>query len=118
MATPGSSAAAATVTPFSSPPQTTNAGGAASQAGAVAQATGTSSSAGVQSTLSQVVSTVPNTLQGLASPMSAAGTNPVCARIEYGHDGDLRIAELPERTEWIGCGELLELHDGERVPLG
>jgi PPE-repeat protein len=72
----GSSAAAATVTPFSSPPQTTNAGGAASQAGAVAQATGTSSSAGVQSTLSQVVSTVPNTLQELASPMSAAGTNP------------------------------------------
>jgi PPE-repeat protein len=72
----GSSAAAATVIPFSSPPQTTNEGAAASQAGAVAQATGTSSSAGVQSTLSQVVSTVPNTLQGLASPMSAAGTNP------------------------------------------
>ena len=34
----GSSAAAATVTPFSSPPETTNAAGAASQAGAVAQA--------------------------------------------------------------------------------
>jgi PPE-repeat protein len=72
----GSSAAAATVTPFSSPPQTTNEGGAGSQAGAVAQATGTSSSAGVQSTLSQVVSTVPNSLQQLASPVSAAGTNP------------------------------------------
>jgi PPE-repeat protein len=72
----GSSAAAATVTPFSSPPQTTNEGGAGSQAGAVAQATGTSSSAGVQSTLSQVVSTVPNSLQQLASPVSVAGTNP------------------------------------------
>jgi PPE-repeat protein len=72
----GSSAAAATVTPFSSPPQTTNEGGAGSQAGAVAQATGTSSSAGVQSTLSQVVSTVPNSLQQLASPVSAAGSNP------------------------------------------
>ena len=72
----GSSAAAATVTPFGSPPETTNAAGAASQAGTVAQATGTSSSAGVQSTLSQVVSTVPNALQGMASPMSAAGTNP------------------------------------------
>jgi PPE-repeat protein len=72
----GSSAAAATVTPFSSPPQTTNEGGAGSQAGAVAQATGTSSSTGVQSTLSQVVSTVPNSLQQLASPVSAAGTNP------------------------------------------
>jgi PPE-repeat protein len=72
----GSSAAASTVTPFGSPPETTNAAGAASQAGTVAQATGTSSSAGVQSTLSQVVSTVPNALQGLASPMSAAGSNP------------------------------------------
>jgi PPE-repeat protein len=72
----GSSAAAATVTPFGSPPETTNAAGAASQSGAVAQATGTSSGAGVQSTLSQVVSTMPNTLQGLASPMSAASTNP------------------------------------------
>jgi PPE-repeat protein len=72
----GSSAAASTVTPFGSPPETTNAAGAASQAGTVAQATGTSSSAGVQSTLSQVVSTMPNALQGLASPMSAAGSNP------------------------------------------
>ena len=70
----GSSAAAATVTPFSSPPQTTNAGGAASQAGAVAHAAGTSSSAGVQSTLSQVVSSLPNALQSMAAPV--AGTNP------------------------------------------
>src|SRR5581483_4443529 len=50
------------------------AAGAASQAGTVAQATGTSSSAGVQSTLSQVVSALPNALQGMASP--AASTNP------------------------------------------
>jgi PPE-repeat protein len=71
-----SSAAASTVTPFSAPPETTNAAGAASQGSAVTQAAGTSSSAGVQSTLSQVVSSVPNTLQGLASPMSAAGVNP------------------------------------------
>jgi PPE-repeat protein len=72
----GASAAASTVTPFGSPPETTNAAGAASQAGTVAQATGTSSSAGVQSTLSQVVSTVPNALQGMASPISTAGSNP------------------------------------------
>ena len=71
----GSSAAASTVTPFGSPPETTNAAGAASQAGTVAQATGTSSSAGVQSTLSQVVSSLPNALQSMASPV-AAGTNP------------------------------------------
>jgi PPE-repeat protein len=72
----GASAAASTVTPFGSPPETTNAAGAASQAGTVAQATGTSSSAGVQSTLSQVVSTVPSALQGMASPTSAAGIDP------------------------------------------
>ena len=71
----GSSAAAAQVTPFSSPPQTTNAAGVASQAGTVSQATSTSAGAGVQSTLSQVVSTVPNALQGLASPLSV-GSNP------------------------------------------
>jgi PPE-repeat protein len=72
----GSSAAAATVTPFSSPPETTNAAGAASQSGAVSQAAGTSSSAGVQSTLSQVISALPNSLQQLTSPVSAAGVNP------------------------------------------
>ena len=72
----GSSAAASTVTPFGSPPETTNAAGAASQTGAVTQATGTSTSAGVQSTLSQVVSTMPNALQSMASPVSAAGVNP------------------------------------------
>jgi PPE-repeat protein len=70
----GSSAAAATVTPFSTPPETTNAAGAASQGSTVAQAAGTSSSAGVQSTLSQVVSSLPNALQSMAAP--TAGVNP------------------------------------------
>jgi len=73
-----SSAAAATVTPFSSPPQTTNPAAAASQAGAVSQATATAAGTGAQSTLSQVISTVPGTLQGLSSPLSSAslGVNP------------------------------------------
>jgi PPE-repeat protein len=70
----GSSAAASTVTPFGSPPETTNASAAASQAGTVAQAAGTSSGAGVQSTLSQVVSSLPNALQSMAAPVS--GVNP------------------------------------------
>jgi PPE-repeat protein len=72
----GSSAAAATVTPFSSPPATTNPAGAASQGGAVSQAAGTSSSTGVQSALSQVVSTVPPALQNLASPVQSAPLAP------------------------------------------
>src|SRR5271165_6153511 len=50
----GSSAAAATVTPFSSPPQTTNPTAAANQAGAVSQATATAAGTGAQSTLTQV----------------------------------------------------------------
>jgi PPE-repeat protein len=72
----GSSAAAATVTPFSSPPNTTSPAAAASQGGAVAQATASSASTGAQSTLTQVVSTLPNTLNQLASPLSAASVNP------------------------------------------
>jgi PPE-repeat protein len=72
----GSSAAAASVPPFNSPPETANPAGTAGQAGAVAQATSASTGSGVQSTLSQVVSSVPNALHGLSSPMSAAGVNP------------------------------------------
>jgi PPE-repeat protein len=72
----GSSAVAAAVTSFNSPPETANPAGTAGQAGAVAQATGASTGSGVQSTLSQVVSSIPNALHGLASPMSAAGVNP------------------------------------------
>jgi PPE-repeat protein len=68
----GSSAAAATVTPFSSPPETTTSSAAASQGGAVAQATASSASGGAQSTLTQLVSALPNTLQGLSSPLSSA----------------------------------------------
>jgi PPE-repeat protein len=70
----GSSAAASTVTPFSTPPETTGPGGQAGQAAAVAQATGTSAGKGVQCTLSQVMSTVPTALQRLASPF-APGSN-------------------------------------------
>jgi PPE-repeat protein len=67
----GSSAAAAEMTPFSSPPQTTTPSAAASQGSAVAQATAGSASAGAQSALSQVVSTTPAALQSLASPVQS-----------------------------------------------
>jgi PPE-repeat protein len=70
----GNSAAASRVTAFTAPPSTTNAAGAAGQSAAVAQATGTSAGAGAQSALSQLVSTVPGSLQNLASP--AASTTP------------------------------------------
>jgi PPE-repeat protein len=68
----GQSATAAQVTPFTSPPQTTNPGGLASQSAGVAQATGTSAGTGAQSTLSQLMSRVPSSLQSLATPATAA----------------------------------------------
>jgi PPE-repeat protein len=68
----GQSATAAQVTPFTSPPQTTNPGGLASQSAGVAQATGTSAGAGAQSTVSQLMSGVPSSLRSLAAPAAAA----------------------------------------------
>jgi PPE-repeat protein len=64
----GSSAAASTLTPFTPPPPTTNPAGAGSQATAVAQS---STSSG-----SQLMSAVPQALQGLASS-AAAPADPV-----------------------------------------
>jgi PPE-repeat protein len=58
----GASAAATTVTPFSSPPPTTNPAGTGSQAAAVASATGTA-----PGTTQNALSQVPNMLQSLAS---------------------------------------------------
>ncbi|MGC2795624.1 MAG: PPE family protein, partial [Mycobacterium sp.] len=68
----GQSATAAQVTPFTSPPKTTNPGGVASQSAGAAQATGTSSGTAAQSTLSQLMSQTPSSLQSLATPATAA----------------------------------------------
>ena len=67
-----SAATTAKVTPFTAAPQTTSTAGLAAQATAAAQTTGTSTSTGVQSTLSQLMSTVQTALQNLASPLSSA----------------------------------------------
>lgn len=73
----GSSASASVVTPLNSPPPIVNSAAAVSQSGAVAQAAATSA-AGVQSTLSQLVSGLPNALQGLAAPAAVtASSNPL-----------------------------------------
>jgi PPE-repeat protein len=68
----GSSAAASHVTPFTAPPSTTNPAGAAGQAAAVTQASGTATGNGVQSALSQLSSTISSTLQNLASPAASS----------------------------------------------
>jgi PPE-repeat protein len=69
------SAAASALPPFTSPPPTTNTAGVAGQVAAVAHASATSAGTGTQtimSTGSQLLSAVPNALQGLALPLPAA----------------------------------------------
>jgi PPE-repeat protein len=66
-----SSSAASTLTPFSEPPQTTNAAAHPVQAAAVAQASAASTVAHSQTALSQLMSGVPQQLQTL----SAAGSS-------------------------------------------
>jgi PPE-repeat protein len=68
----GSSATATQMTPFTAPPQTTNPGGLTGQAAAVAQATGVSAGTNTQTTLSQLVSALPQALQNLALPASSS----------------------------------------------
>jgi PPE-repeat protein len=63
------SAAASALTPFTTPPQTTNPAGVGAQAAAVGQAAGTSAAAN-PAALSQLISTVPTLLQALASEAS------------------------------------------------
>ena len=70
----GASATATQLTPFTGPAQNTTAGGAAAQSAAVAQAAATRAGTGSQS-LSQLVATVPSTLQGLASPASSTSSS-------------------------------------------
>jgi PPE-repeat protein len=75
----GSSASATALTPFSPPQQNTNPGGAAGQAAAVGQATGTSAG-NVQSTVSSVAqafSAVPNAFQSLATAAPTASADPL-----------------------------------------
>jgi PPE-repeat protein len=68
----GSSAAATQLTPFTEPQQITSPSALTGQSAAVAQAAATPAGS-QQSTLAQVISALPNALQGLASPM-ASGT--------------------------------------------
>ncbi len=69
------SAAASTLTPFIAPPQVTDPAGQVGQATAVTQAAGTAVGTVTQSGLSQLMSSVPSTLQGLSAP--AAGLDAI-----------------------------------------
>jgi PPE-repeat protein len=91
----GSSAAASTLTPFTSPPPTTNPAGAGSQASAVAQSSMMSGS--------RVINAVPQALQGLASsaaadPPSAGALSDLLTAITI----PLTLLEIPIGTTSVG----------------
>jgi PPE-repeat protein len=67
-----SAAVATQLTPFTQPPQTTNPAGVARQTPAVTHAVGTSAGTNTQSWLTQLMSAVPQTLHGAATPATAA----------------------------------------------
>lgn len=71
----GSASAATQLTPFSEPPPTTTSTAESSQAAAVAQAVGNSTASSSQSTLSQLVTAIPQQLQNLATAGSSASTS-------------------------------------------
>jgi PPE-repeat protein len=66
------SAGASRLTSFNQAPSTTNPDAQIDQASAVARAAGSPTATGVQETLSQLTSSVPNALQSLASPVSSS----------------------------------------------
>lgn len=68
----GTSATASALTPFTPPHHNTNPAVVGDQATAVGQAAATSAPTHTQTALSQLISTVPNVLQGLASGTSSA----------------------------------------------
>ncbi|OMC45313.1 hypothetical protein A5744_10105 [Mycobacterium sp. IS-1264] len=72
------SASASAFTTFTPPPQTTNPGGRADQAGAVAQAAGVAAGTKAPATSTQLISSVPQALQSLSTPgsWSALGLSP------------------------------------------
>ncbi|MDT5318004.1 MAG: hypothetical protein QOD88_526 [Mycobacterium sp.] len=92
----GSAAAASTLTPFTSPPPTTNPAGAGSQASAVAQSSMMSGS--------RVINAVPQALQGLASsaaadPPSAGALSDLLSLITL----PLTLVEIPIATTAVGA---------------
>jgi PPE-repeat protein len=92
----GSSAAASTLTPFTSPPPTTNPAGATDQAAAVGQS--------LMSNGPQVINAVPQALQGLASsaaagPPSASALSDLLTPISVA----LTALEIPIGTTSVGA---------------
>ena len=90
----GSSAAASTLTPFTSPPPTTNPAGAGSQAVAVAQSS--------MSSGSRVMSALPQALQSLASSTTSAAPAQSLSDLLTPISVALTLLEIPIGTTSVG----------------
>jgi PPE-repeat protein len=101
----GSSAAASTLTAFTSAPQVTDPTGTAAQGSAVAQATGEAAGS-TQTTLAQLLSSVPTTLEGLASPASnSSGLSGMLSELTSG----LSSTSLPSVFSDIGSSDWISI---------
>jgi PPE-repeat protein len=80
----GASAAATTLSPFIPPQQTTNPAGLAAQGAVLTQTTRTGAATDIQAALTQLISTVPTALQGLAAPLSSAATSLLTPALSVG----------------------------------
>lgn len=96
----GSSATASQMTPFSPAPQTANADSAAKQSGAVAQAAA-AAPINAQSTLSQLMSTTPRTLQSLASPAASAPADPSSLATWLNNLNSTPLARIAANVEFV-----------------
>lgn len=80
----GSSAAASTLTPFTAPQHITNPSGLAAQGAVVAQVTGGAAVTDTQAALTQLTSSLPTALQGLASPLSFSSVSSALSAMNPG----------------------------------
>ena len=95
----GSSATASQLTPFTEPPQTTNTSGTAVQSAAVSQAS-TLSGSNTATQLSQLITSVPNALQSLATTTTTTNTTASTAASTAASTG-LSLPPVPAAlTNW------------------
>ncbi|VBA37491.1 putative PPE family protein PPE29 [Mycobacterium innocens] len=95
----GSSAAASTLTPFTSPQQITNPTGLAAQGSVVAQITGSSLATDAQAALTQLTSALPTALQQLASPLSSGSAMSALSSLSP-------LLSVTSSTAWIASAGL------------
>ncbi|MCV7117758.1 hypothetical protein AWC17_15675 [Mycobacterium nebraskense] len=99
-----SSAAAASLTPFTPPQPSTNPAGVAAQGTAIAQTAGTSAATNTQAVLSQVISAVPGALQQLASPMSPPSSTSSLPSLSSALNSVNPALSSTSQVAWISAG--------------